>query len=122
MNLVESKAREITAGLCFMREGPPVVARFPVPLQPVRPSRQGVEIVKPALLTASDREGLAGESLADDALAKIKRGASDPGLLLRLVLGLLAEQGYVVMPADMLRAAVRVVQKRIERGVANATG
>lgn len=62
------------------------------------------------------RAALAGESIAHDALAKIRRGCSDPDLLLRMLTGLLAEQGYAVMPSDMLRSAVRQVQKAIEGG------
>lgn len=75
-------------------------------------------IQNPNNLQAVTRATLAGEVIALDALDKIRGGCSDPDLLLRTLTRLLAEQGIPVVPGDMLRAAVRVVQKTVESDAA----
>ena len=74
-----------------------------------------------APLIDSDRAGrtilahLEGEQAAQSTLDRIAAGCSDPDLLLRGILNVLADEGLIVPPVTRLRGYCRALQKRLEQ-------
>lgn len=58
---------------------------------------------------------LEGEKAAVAALDRITAGCSDPDLLLRGILNVLADEGLIVPPVTRLRGYCRALQKRLEQ-------
>lgn len=66
--------------------------------------------------SATGLAGAEGARAANEAIAAIRGGTSDPDLMLRTILRCAAGDGCIVPPTDRLRAACRQVQKSLEQG------
>ena len=62
-----------------------------------------------------------GEVIADRCVGAIRQGASDPDLVMRCVLQVLADAGCVAPPTTLLRGFCGAVQRELSGGADRAT-
>lgn len=68
-----------------------------------------------------DRQYHAGETIADHAIGAIRAGASDPDVLMRTLLRVVADAGFVIAPTSLLRGVCARLQRELSGGGRDAT-
>lgn len=63
-----------------------------------------------------DRQYHAGEVIADHAIGAIREGASDPELLMRCLLRVAADSGFMVAPTSLMRGVCARLQRELSGG------
>ncbi len=69
----------------------------------------------------ADRQYHAGETIADHAIGAIRAGASDPDVLMRTLLRVVADAGFVIAPTSLLRGVCARLQRELSGGAGHAT-
>lgn len=68
-----------------------------------------------------DRAARQGEALADSCIARIRAEKSDPDALMRTLLRVMADGGYIVAPTSLLRGVCARLQQKIAGSADRAT-
>lgn len=69
----------------------------------------------------ADRQCHAGETIADHAIGAIREGASDPDVLMRTLLRVVADAGFAIAPTSLLRGVCARLQRELSGGGRDAT-
>lgn len=70
---------------------------------------------------SADRQYHAGELIADHVMGAVRADTSDPDLLMRTMLRVAADSGFMLAPTSLLRGLCARIQRELSGGAGHAT-